>query len=139
MGFFSLLIAAVLSLLIAGDWLNGESPLWWYAGVSLFHGFFASIIQVKLRDLHAIWTLALQVLMYATPIIYPITILPEKMRKFVELNPLTILMENSRSALLNLPSPSLSAWLICSAGVIVFFFAGMIYFQKNVKKVAEFI
>lgn len=44
-GFFSLLIAAVLSVLIAGDWLNGESPVWWYAGVSLFHGFFASIMM----------------------------------------------------------------------------------------------
>jgi len=55
---------------------------------------------VRLRDISQVWELILQLLFYASPIIYPIGFLPEFMRKLVFLNPFTQVLQDLRSIVL---------------------------------------
>jgi ABC-2 type transport system permease protein len=59
-----------------------------------------SALFVRLRDVGQIWDLVLQLVFYATPIIYPIGFLPPFARKIVFLNPLTQVLQDIRSLLL---------------------------------------
>jgi ABC-2 type transport system permease protein len=56
---------------------------------------------VRIRDVGQIWELALQVIFYASPIIYPIGYLPIWARKIVFLNPLTQVLQDVRSIVLS--------------------------------------
>jgi ABC-2 type transport system permease protein len=59
-----------------------------------------SALFVRLRDVGQIWELVLQLVFYATPIIYPIGFLPPFARKIVFLNPLTQVLQDIRAVLL---------------------------------------
>jgi lipopolysaccharide transport system permease protein len=63
------------------------------AGVGLGLGLMFSILTAKYRDLVNIIHLIVRLLMFATPIIYPISIVNEKFRVWVFLNPLSSLVE----------------------------------------------
>jgi len=70
-------------------------------GISLIFSFATAALYVRLRDLNQIWELLLQVLFYASPIIYPFTAVPEHVRSLLYLNPMTLLIEHSRIALID--------------------------------------
>ncbi len=59
-----------------------------------------STLFVRLRDIGQIWELALQLMFYASPIIYPIGFLPEYLRKLAVLNPFTQVLQDLRAVLL---------------------------------------
>jgi|1186.fasta_scaffold28491_2 ABC-2 type transport system permease protein len=56
---------------------------------------------VRARDIGQIWELALQVIFYASPIIYPIGYLPDWARKIVFINPLTQIIQDIRAVVLS--------------------------------------
>jgi ABC-2 type transport system permease protein len=62
--------------------------------------FLLAALYVKFRDLGHIWEVALQVLFYATPIIYPLSIAPVKVAKIISLNPLTQIIQDIRTLLI---------------------------------------
>ena len=116
-----------------------------YVGVLIFvifmlvygFSFFTSIILVKLRDLEHITELALQLFFYATPIFYPLDLLPETVQKIIKLNPLTILIQAAREALIYGKVESLLEIGIVAVIAALMLFFGSIYFKRNVKKIAE--
>jgi ABC-2 type transport system permease protein len=59
-----------------------------------------SPLFVRLRDISLVWELVLQLIFYASPIIYPIGFLPPFARKIVFLNPLTQVLQDIRSLLI---------------------------------------
>ncbi len=92
--------------------------------------FWLGIINVKYRDVSQALPFLVQVWMFATPIVYPLSVVPEKYRPFVALNPMTGIIEGFRSALfgkpLNTDSLTLSAITAC-----FFFVTGLFFFQRN--------
>jgi ABC-2 type transport system permease protein len=48
-----------------------------------------SVLYVRFRDVGIIWTVLAQVLFYATPILYPMSIVPSTYRHLLLINPLT--------------------------------------------------
>jgi lipopolysaccharide transport system permease protein len=70
-------------------------------GVALF----ASSLQVRFRDVGIAMPLLLQVWMFATPIVYSRSSVPESLRRWYDLNPLVAIMETFRGALLHGPIP----------------------------------
>ncbi|MDD3648399.1 MAG: ABC transporter permease [Candidatus Dojkabacteria bacterium] len=99
--------------------------------------FFTSIILVKLRDLEHVMGLVMQLLFYATPIFYPAEALPELMRKLVFLNPLTILIQASRDALIYGEISYIKGVILITGLTCLLLLFGSIYFRKNVKQIAE--
>jgi ABC-2 type transport system permease protein len=59
-----------------------------------------STLFVRLRDIGQVWELALQLMFYASPIIYPISFLPEYLRKLAFLNPFTQVLQDLRAVIL---------------------------------------
>jgi lipopolysaccharide transport system permease protein len=66
-------------------------------------GMLSSALTVKFRDLRFALPFLIQVWMFATPVIYPTSIVPEKWRWLLALNPVTGVVEGFRSALFGRP------------------------------------
>jgi lipopolysaccharide transport system permease protein len=62
-------------------------------------GMLMSALNVKYRDIRYALPFMIQLLMFATPIIYPLSLVPQKWRWMMEINPLTGIIECFRSAL----------------------------------------
>lgn len=56
-------------------------------------GLIISAITTKYRDLKILIEFGMQLFMYATPIVYPLSAMPERYRPIIELNPLTSIFE----------------------------------------------
>ncbi len=65
-------------------------------GIGLGTGMIISSLTTKYRDLRFLLTFAVQLLMYATPVIYPLSTLPEKYRIYIIANPITPIIETFR-------------------------------------------
>jgi len=100
--------------------------------------FFTSIIIVKLRDLEHVTTLGMQLLYFGTPIFYPIESLPENLQKIISVNPLTILVQASREALIYGRISYLVEVCIIGGVALILLFLGSLFFRRNIKRVAEF-
>ena len=75
--------------------------------LSLGLGLIFAALNVFYRDIKHVVTLVMQLWFYATPIIYPITVVPKQWRTLYHLNPMVGIMEAYRAVLLyNLPPPS---------------------------------
>lgn len=65
--------------------------------LALALSFLLSALFVKFRDISHIWDVILQALFYATPILYPMTIVPHHIAKIISLNPLAQIIQDMRS------------------------------------------
>jgi len=70
------------------------------AAMGLGIGIIISSLTTKYRDLSFLITFGIQLLMYATPVIYPLSYLSDKYKTFILLNPITPLIEIFRLAIL---------------------------------------
>ncbi len=66
-------------------------------------GLWTSAMNVRYRDIGAVLPFAVQMWMFVTPIIYPLSLVPQKWRWLMTLNPMTGIIEGYRSALLGTP------------------------------------
>ncbi|MCB0745692.1 MAG: ABC transporter permease, partial [Ignavibacteriae bacterium] len=107
-------------------------------GLVLAVNFFTGIITVRFRDLQHISQIAMQILFYATPIFYQLSIVPENLRPYFELNPLYQLIDAGRHALISGEIVRVQEVLLVFIFTIVLLIAGYMFFQRNVKRVAEF-
>jgi lipopolysaccharide transport system permease protein len=107
--------------------------------LSLSLGVFLAALNVKYRDFRYAIPFAVQLLMFATPIIYPVSMIPEKFRWLVALNPLSGVIEAFRYALV--PSLTIDWGLLWfSIGVTaVLLVAGVAYFKKAEKAFADIV
>jgi ABC-2 type transport system permease protein len=109
--------------------------------------FFLSALNVKYRDTSHIWEIIMQAAFYATPIIYPMSVVIEKSElaaKFLMLNPVAQAIQDARFSLVTRESVTpgsvfQSGWytLIPYIIVIIVFVVGTLYFKKHSKTFAE--
>ncbi|MDD3887297.1 MAG: ABC transporter permease [Patescibacteria group bacterium] len=100
--------------------------------------FFTSILFVRLRDLQSIWELSLQVILYASAIFYPISILPPQLRNIFFLNPIAVIIQQSRQILIYNQIPDLKILLVIFFASVIIFIFGYLFFKKNIKRLAEY-
>jgi len=94
----------------------GVDPMWTWlllpVAVALIFVFAAaismslSVLYVRFRDVLIIWTVAVQVLFYATPVLYPIEIVPSTYHHLIFLNPLTPIFEQVRVWMIEPEAPT---------------------------------
>ena len=70
------------------------------AGFGLGFGIIVSALTTRYRDLRFLVSFGVQLWMYATPVIYPLSSIPEQYRLYIQLNPLTPIVESFRFAFL---------------------------------------
>lgn len=100
------------------------------AAISLGFGLIFSALTSKYRDLRFLLTFGVQLLMYATPIIYPVSAIPAKYAAYIQLNPITPLVEMFRYAFLGVGNASLDGILYASGFAVIILALGMIIFNR---------
>jgi ABC-type polysaccharide/polyol phosphate export permease len=105
--------------------------------ISLVFSLFTATVYVRLRDLDQIWEVLLRILFYATPIIFPIDILPDNMRKWVYLNPMTFIIERSRSVLIDQQIINFSQDVVFTLILVFALIAGILFFKSNSRFLVE--
>ncbi len=98
---------------------------------------FLSSMGVYLRDVSQIIGVLTSMLMFLSPIFYPITALPEQYRAFLYFNPLTAIIEMSRGVLFLGELPSFKLLGLYYVGAAVIFWLGFVWFQKTRKGFAD--
>ena len=93
-------------------------------------GIIFSSLTTKYRDLGFLLTFGIQLLMYATPVIYPLSSIEGKFRKYLELNPLSSIIENFRYAIFSQGQPDLGGLVYCAVFSVVVLFLGIIIFNQ---------
>ena len=98
--------------------------------MSLGFGIIISSFTTKYRDLNYLLDFGVQLWMYITPIIYPMSQLPEKYRIFIILNPVSPIIETFRYSLLG--KGTFDLWQLAYSTVVAFvvLFIGIIIFNK---------
>ncbi len=98
---------------------------------------FLASLGVFMRDVGQVVGLLTTVLLFLSPVFFPITAVPEFFRPWMQLNPLTFAIEQSRAVLIYGQPPAWSGLLLYTAAVGVFAWAGYAWFQKTRKGFAD--
>ena len=96
-----------------------------------------SPLNVFFRDIGLLLPLIIQVWMYATPIIYPMSLVPERFRLFYALNPMAGIIDAYRKLVLHGAPPELTSLLIAAAVSCVTLVAGLRYFKSVEFRIAD--
>lgn len=90
-----------------------------------------STLNLFFRDVGHIWSVFLTVWMYATPIIYPITLVPTWLQSIIKMNPLYYYVTYFRDVMIYGRIPSLTDNLICIGFALIFLAIGLVTFRKH--------
>jgi lipopolysaccharide transport system permease protein len=120
--------ALLLPLLIVPQLMATLGAAWLLASIGVF-----------VRDVVQGITLVLMAWMYLTPIIYPETLVPERYRPLVNLNPFTPLVRNYRLLLLEGQAPDWPGLAYFTIFAVVFFLVGYWWFARTRKNFADVI
>lgn len=96
-----------------------------------------SAINIYIKDTEYIVQFIINMLFYATPILYPATLFPEKIRWVLYLNPLTGIIDAYRDIFMYHQMPGLMSILYLVVVAVIIFFVGLAIFRKLEKGFAE--
>ncbi len=102
-------------------------------------GCFLASLNVKYRDVQYIIPFFIQMFMFLTPVIYPMSMVGKKYRFIMDLNPMATVIENARGVILGVRGID---WNLMSMAIFVsacLFIAGVMYFRKTEKYFADII
>lgn len=123
----------------------GWGMLWWPVFVVplvvfiISLGMILSALNVKYRDIKYAIPFFIQCMLFVSPVIYPSSIVPEKYRILLTLNPLTGLINAFRSSLLPNRSVDWNTFFVAVGVIAVFFVLATVYFRRTEKAFADVI
>lgn len=140
--FISTLILLLMMLWYGVGWSFNllAAPLFLVAVVftSLGVGTLLSALTVAYRDFTHLTPFLVQIWMYITPVIFPVSLVPERWQWLLYLNPMTGLVEGFRSAFLGKPF-DYTGLGISFAIAVALFALGVAYFEKVERRFADII
>ena len=99
--------------------------------------FALSAINIYIKDVEYIVTFVLNMMFYVTPILYTVELFPERLRKFLYLNPFTEIVTAYRDIFMYHQIPDLMPMLYVIGVAAVIYFVGLFIFRKLEKGFAE--
>ena len=102
-------------------------------------GLWLSALNAIYRDVRYAVPFLIQFWMFASPVVYPSSIVPEKFRWLYGLNPMAGVIEGFRWALTGQGSPPNILLLASIAGVLLVLIGGIIYFQRMESTIADLV
>ncbi|MDD4427517.1 MAG: ABC transporter permease [Paludibacter sp.] len=100
------------------------------AGLSLGFGVIISSLTTKYRDLTILFTFIVQLWMYATPVIYPLSTMPADKQWFMAINPVTSIIETFKFSLMGVGTFSWGMLAYSFVFMIVLMGIGIVVFNK---------
>jgi lipopolysaccharide transport system permease protein len=127
----------------------GVTPTWGVLALPLFllftimtalaMGLWLAPLNVKYRDVGHTIPFLVQVWMYASPVAYPVSLVPEQWRPLYSLNPMAGVIEGFRWALLGKASPDFVVMAVSAAMVVTLLMGGLVYFKKMERTFADVV
>jgi len=106
---------------------------------SLAVGLGLAALNVEYRDARHALPFVVQLWMFATPVAYPASLIPERWRTLYALNPMAGLVEAFRWALLRQPPPSLGMIVASTATTLAFLILALAYFRRTERSFADVV
>jgi lipopolysaccharide transport system permease protein len=98
-----------------------------------------SALNVRYRDVNYVIPFLVQIWMYLTPVMYPIELVPERLRPLYSINPMVGVVEGARWSLLGTERVETLAIAIGLAGVMIVFVSGLVFFKRAERTFADVI
>jgi lipopolysaccharide transport system permease protein len=98
--------------------------------LSLGIGFWIAALAAKFRDFVILSAFLLQLWMYATPVVFPLTRVPARWLWVFELNPMTFPLEATRQVLLGVGNPTLLLFVYSIVITLLISIGGILLFQR---------
>jgi len=102
-------------------------------------GYWLSALTARFRDVKHVAPVLLQVLMYASPVVYPASLIPREYRVVYALNPMVGVIEGLRVVLLRTPLADgrvIATSCAVSAALLV---SGVLYFRRTERLFADLV
>jgi lipopolysaccharide transport system permease protein len=106
---------------------------------ALSMGLWLSALNVRYRDIGYTIPFLVQVWMFLSPIVYPVSIIPEKYRLLYSVNPMAGVIEGFRWALLGKASPDFLVMAVSAVVVGVLFVTGLVFFKNMEQTFADVV
>jgi lipopolysaccharide transport system permease protein len=100
-------------------------------------GAWLAALNIKYRDVKYVLPFLVQLWMYASPIVYPSSIVPERVRWLYALNPMVGIIEGFRGALLGTSNTGWGAIALSIGTGLLIFLAGTMYFRRSERHFAD--
>jgi len=107
--------------------------------LGLGFGLIITAITTKYKDLTFLITFGVQLAMYATPIIYPLSAAPQAYKKIIELNPMTGVIEGFRYAFLGQGELTAQSLGYSAMVAVIVMVAGIVIFNRTEKNFVDTI
>jgi lipopolysaccharide transport system permease protein len=131
-----LFVAVYIYFILHGSHVAPTTNLWMIpvliimlAGLSLGFGIIISSLTTKYRDLTILFSFILQLWMYATPIIYPLSLMSPKRQWYMVLNPVTSIIEAFRYATMGVGTFSTGQLIYSFGFMVVLLIIGVVVFN----------
>jgi len=105
--------------------------------VILSFSLIAAPLYVKFRDLILIWEVIITALFYATPIIYPLQMLPVYVQKIILLNPMAFIIHFTKEGLINNHFADLWKTVVFIVTITFLFLFSVYSYRKMALRIAE--
>jgi len=141
------LLVWTVTIVVVISVAHGVPPLW---AILLFVGYLlilvaivlgfalgSSVLYLKYRDLDQIWDVTLQAGFFLAPIVYDISVLPERYHKLLFLWPVTPVLQFSRQVLIQHTAPTLKAHAMLLGVTAVILVVGALLFYKRAPRAVE--
>jgi lipopolysaccharide transport system permease protein len=137
----ALMVVLMVGYGITPGWGVLLLPLWLILLVALALGIgvYTSALTVRYRDLQYVVPVLLQMLLYASPVAYSVSAVPDRLRVLYFLNPMSGLLEAFRWSLLGRGQLDWTHVIYSSSWVVVVSFGGALAFKKMEHKFADVI
>ncbi len=156
-GSFSAFINLLLNFIVLGVFIFfGHVDITWQAlyiipliaelfVFSIAMAFFLSALFVRFRDVSYIWEVIMQAAFYATPILYPLSIIPHHVAKYMILSPMAQIIQDARYVLITNKTETIYQvyggdkwiWAIPLGTTLVMVVLAATYFRRRSKYFAE--
>ena len=107
--------------------------------LALAMGLWLGPINVRFRDIKHTLPFLIQIWMYASPVVYPLSIVPAAWRWAYALNPMVGVIEGFRWAVLGQGHPDFVATGIGAVAIAALLFGGLVFFKKMERSFADLI
>lgn len=138
---FNMVIFVVFALFEGVDW--HPRLIWFFPLLASLYmlglgiSFILSIIVVRVRDMINIWEVAMNLGFWVTPVMYPMSKVPEEYRFFLFINPLSGILEYSRYFLVGIGGVTHVGYIYVIGISLAVFATGILFFQWKQAEMVE--
>jgi lipopolysaccharide transport system permease protein len=138
---FTILLGMMVWFRIVPTWGVLALPLFLLLALmtALAVGLWFSALNVMYRDVGYTVPFLTQFWMFASPVAYPVSLVPERWRLLYSLNPVAGVIEGFRWALLGKESPDFGVIAVGTVVVVALLFGGMVYFKRMERTFADVV